>query len=194
MSSMLKRLQQVEALNVSLRKEVQEKTEQVALLKDQNKQLSMAASPDSFEKIANLTMERDRYKQQVEEMTKFLSDYGLKWVGGEGGMREGAFDAQSVKDELKFAGPSYRSNLPSEIDTDVLQRRIEELNFIAEKQRIATMGNGMKGFKILDDVPIFFFQNGLMIKGFPFYPYYSKQAQVSTTFFLPSFHPYPVTY
>ena len=41
------------------------------------------------------------------------------------------------------------------------------------------MGGNVKGFKILDDVPIFFFANGLMIKGFPFYPYYSKQAQVS---------------
>ena len=64
----------------------------------------------------------------------------------------------------------------------MLQRRIEELNFIAEKQRIQTMGpGGMKGFKQLDEVPIFFFANGLMIKGFPFYPYYSKQAQVSNS-------------
>lgn len=38
----------------------------------------------------------------------------------------------------------------------------------------------MKGFKAHDDVPIFFFANGLMIKGFPFYPYYAKQAQVSS--------------
>jgi len=28
--------------------------------------------------------------------------------------------------------------LPKEIDTEVLTRRIEELNFIAEKQRIVT--------------------------------------------------------
>lgn len=53
-------------------------------------------------------------------MTKFLSDYGLKWVGGEGGQREGKFDEQGIKDELKFKGPQYRSNLPAEIDTDVL--------------------------------------------------------------------------
>jgi UBX domain-containing protein 11 len=32
-----------------------------------------------------LKQERDKYKQQCAEMTKFLSDYGLKWVGGEGG-------------------------------------------------------------------------------------------------------------
>ena len=69
--------------------------------------------------------------------------------------------------------------MPKEIDTEVLQRRVEELNFIAEKQRMVTMRPGMKGFKVHDDVPIFFFANGLMIKGFSFYPYYSKQAQVS---------------
>ena len=117
-------------------------------------------------------------------MKKFLSDYGLKWVGGEGGQREGQFDSAAINEELKFQAPQYRSNLPKEIDTDVLQRRIEELNFIAEKQRMVTMRPGMKGFKVHDDVPIFFFANGLMIKGFQFYPYYSKQAQVSTNKFL----------
>ena len=38
-------------------------------------------------------------------MTKFLSDYGLKWVGGDGGQREGQFDNQAIKEELKFQGP-----------------------------------------------------------------------------------------
>lgn len=36
-------------------------------------------------------------------MTKFLSDYGLKWVGGEGGQRpEGQFDQAAIREELKF--------------------------------------------------------------------------------------------
>ena len=64
--------------------------------------------------------------------------------------------------------------MPKEIDTDVLSRRIEELNFIAEKQRMATIKGNMHGLVQHADVPIFFYQNGLMIKGFPFYPYYSK--------------------
>jgi len=34
-------------------------------------------------------------------MTKFLKDYGLKWVGGEGGQREGVFDAKGISEELK---------------------------------------------------------------------------------------------
>ena len=54
-------------------------------------------------------------------MTKFLADYGLKWVGGEGGQQnEGKFDSAAINEELKFQGPTYRTNLPKEIDTDVL--------------------------------------------------------------------------
>jgi len=110
-------------------------------------------------------------------MLKFLADYGLKWVGGEGGQHEGKFDKEALKEELKFQGPSYRNNLPKEIDTEILTRRIEELNFIAEKQMMVTLkgaGGNMKMFKKHDDVCIYFYQNGLMISGFPFYPYYSK--------------------
>jgi len=36
--------------------------------------------------------ERDKYKLQCDEMHTFLKDYGLTWVGGEGGQREGSLD------------------------------------------------------------------------------------------------------
>jgi hypothetical protein len=39
----------------------------------------------------------------------------------------------ALKQELSHEAPLYRGNLPMEIDTEVLTRRIEELNFIAEK-------------------------------------------------------------
>jgi hypothetical protein len=35
-------------------------------------------------------------------MHKFLADYGLKWVGGEGGQHEGSFDKKAISEELKF--------------------------------------------------------------------------------------------
>ncbi len=72
-------------------------------------------------------------------MLKFLADYGLKWVGGEGGQHDGQFDQQAINEQLNFQGPSYRNNLPKEIDTEVLNRRIEELNFIAEKTNIGVI-------------------------------------------------------
>ena len=85
--------------------------------------------------------ERDSCKQKVKDMEKFLADYGLVWVGKDGA-KEGQFDHNSVNQELQHKPPAYRNNLPSEIDTEVLTKRIEELNFIAEKQRIVKNRDG----------------------------------------------------
>jgi hypothetical protein len=43
---------------------------------------------------------------------------------------------------MNFKKPQYRNKLPKEIDMEVLTRRIEELNFIAEKQRIVKNRDG----------------------------------------------------
>ena len=110
-------------------------------------------------------------------MTQFLADYGLRWVGNDG-QREGKFDDKAINKELNHKAPQYRNNLPKEIDTEVLTRRIEELNFIAEKQKVVKNRDGLHQFIKVAEVNIFFFKNGLIIKGFPFYPYYSKEAQV----------------
>ena len=90
-------------------------------------------------------------------MEKFLADYGLTWVGadaqdkknkaqspkgqGKGSnlakepkqQHKGEFNSKAIDAELAHQAPAYRNNVPSEIDTEVLTRRIEELNFIAEK-------------------------------------------------------------
>lgn len=82
---MVKRLQQLEKLNQSLKSELKEKNDICYSLKEENKLLAQAASADSYKEIAKLTLERDKFKIQCTEMEKFLKDYGLKWVGGEGG-------------------------------------------------------------------------------------------------------------
>ena len=76
-------------------------------------------------------------------MKEFLADYGLKWVGKDG-QKQGQFNSKAVNEELKHAPPAYRNSLPSEIDTEVLTKRIEELNFIAEKMRIEKGKDGMR--------------------------------------------------
>ena len=101
LSSMAQRLSKLEAMNAALKNELREKNNHIVALEEDNRQLTMAASEDSIDQIAQLIVERDRYKQQVEEMTKFLQDYGLKWVGGEGGQREGSFDSKAITEELK---------------------------------------------------------------------------------------------
>jgi hypothetical protein len=52
----------------------------------------LLTSPEQVSQLESIKKERDTYKQQCEEMLAFLKDYGLKWVGGDGGQHEGAFD------------------------------------------------------------------------------------------------------
>ena len=79
-------------------------------------------------------------------MERFLTDYGLKWIGDDMPSEEARkdFKADDIKRELDHRAPEYRNKLPKEIDTAVLTRRIEELNFIAEKSRFVTNAYGMK--------------------------------------------------
>lgn len=55
----------------------------------------------------------------------------MTWVGEE--LPEGDFNFNQLDKEMQYKAPAYRNKLPAEIDTEVLTRRIEELNFIAEK-------------------------------------------------------------
>ena len=48
----------------------------------------------------------------------------------------------------------------------------------------------MKEFKVLDPLKIFFFKNGIILKGFVFQPYYSKQAQSILSDILDGYFPF----
>jgi hypothetical protein len=48
----------------------------------------------------------------------------------------------------------------------------------------------MKEFKKLDPVQIFFFKNGIIIKGFKFSPYYAKEAQSILSDILDGYFPF----
>ena len=124
-----------------MRLEAKEKTLQMNSLKTENERLRLANSSESVDNIAKLIVERDNYQKRCDQMEKFLSDYGLKWVGDDMPISKEAqkdFKADDIKRELDHRGPDYRNRLPKEIDTAVLTRRIEELNFIAEKSRFVT--------------------------------------------------------
>ncbi len=89
--------------------------------------------------------------------------------------------------------PAYRSNLPSEIDLNVIMRRIEELNFIAEKANIQKVvkKDGVHRLEKAKPVSIAFFRNGLAMKAAGgFHPYYSKQAQSILSDILDGYFPY----
>ncbi len=77
-------------------------------------------------------------------MKTFLGDYGLVWVGNDRKHKPTEQEIQKAKDAVDHP-PMASKALPKEIDTEVLTKRIEELNFIAEKQRIIK-NNGVSHF------------------------------------------------
>ena len=188
MSSMMGRLTALEGVNRSLKKEIQEKSVKIDSLEKENARLEASSNKEFHKKYLDLERERDQYKKQTEEMKQFLKDYGLKWVGNDS-KAEGEFDSEAVHQEISHQGPSYRNRLPPEIDTEILTRRIEELNFIAEKNKVENK-HGVNKISKHDHFPIWFFKNGLVLKGFPFYPYYSKEAQSVLSDILDGYFPY----
>ena len=71
-----------------------------------------------------------------------------------------------------------------------MKKRVEELNFVAERQYTATIEGNMKGLKSHSDVNIYLYQNGVRIEGYPFYEYESKQAQRVLGDILEGYFPY----
>lgn len=75
-----------------------------------------------------------------------MADYGLVWVGKDG--KHKPSDEEVKKAKKAAEAPSMASRaLPKEIDLDVLTKRIEELNFIAEKQVVVKNRDGLHQFQ-----------------------------------------------
>ena len=68
--------------------------------------------------------------------------------------------------------PKYNYNVPKEIDINIILRRIEELNFIMEKEDCTEVyqdPNGYHKIRKMEPLPIGFYKNGIALKGKYFY-------------------------
>lgn len=98
--------------------------------------------------------ENARLRSQVAEMEKFLSDYGLTWVGGSTNSQAGT-DSESTS-ASQIPPPLY--------DVDLLLKRMAELNRVMEEERgtIITKGNRAK-FSPPENVPITIYQDCIVV-------------------------------
>ena len=135
LSQMAQKLAKTEKVCEAQRKEIKEKvlfiqTEIIQKYAKDIDRLKTLTSPEQENAFKRLEDENTKLKQKCEEMEKFLSDYGLKWVGS---APEGQLDVKSIMQDIPGNEPLYKYNLPNEIDISVIERRIQELNMIAEK-------------------------------------------------------------
>ncbi|CAG9318495.1 prom [Blepharisma stoltei] len=188
LSQMAQKLSKVEKLSELQRKEIKEKSTIISGLQNEIETLKITSSPEYVDAYTKLQQENDRLRSQISEMEHFLSDYGLKWVGGQ---KEGNFDINSLKQDIGSNEPVYRYNLPREIDVIVLERRIQELNMIAEKDAARWVAEGaVHRFKAPESISIAFYKNGLILQGFQFKPYSSNEAQSILSDILDGYFPY----
>jgi len=188
MTAMASKLGKTEKVCEAQRKEIKEKTAKIAELEKKVKTFELAKAPEVLHTVEELQADNQALHGQIEEMKQFLHRYGVKWVGSQ---PQGSLDTQLLDQDLGGAEPRFRYNLPQEIDIRVLARRVQELNIIAEQDagRWVAQGN-VRQFKPLETVPIFFFQNGLILKGFPFRPYSSHHAQSLLSDLLDGYFPF----
>lgn len=113
-------------------------------------------------------------------MEKFLGDYGLKWVGSSAQeQNKKDFNVEGLHKDIDKSKPIYKSKLPKEIDINIIERRIDELNIIIAKEgesEIVRHKNGAHIFKKKEPIHIAFYKDGLIIQGYPFYKYSSREA------------------
>jgi len=106
------------------------KTEKLECINHELEIMKSICGQDQMKTIKELKDSNLRLEKENNEMKDFLRDYGLIWVGKDGQANKN-FDINAVKENLNQKGSLFRNNLPSEIDLEVIAKRIEELNFVA---------------------------------------------------------------
>jgi len=173
--SMVKRISMLEKTNLSQSREIIEKEKQIKILEEKvdiykKYQLNIKKSDEviQFEKKCQM------YEKQIYEMEKFLSDYGMVWVG----------DEKSSDDEhLKYSKCSKGTEVGKEEkffipNFDVIITNIQELNKIAGEgqHKIHKTVSGAT-LKVQETVPLKLFSNGILLFEGPFRPYTDNSTQ-----------------
>lgn len=131
-------------------------------------------SGKTYEEMQGIKKKNEELEKKVTEMEAYLKQYGLKWVGNK---VEGKLNDKAIKKEISDSKYPYR--LPSEVDIGTLKRRVDELNAGLLTEGMGTEIYSEKGvhkFRKAENLPIGFYANGIVIKGYNFYPYKSKES------------------
>ena len=160
--SVLTRLTDCEREIKTLRRQLAEKIQQVMSLEDENEALKTRVDEPEvfFEEMEFLRLENIELTQRLDEMEKFLSDYGLVWVGGANGKGSNgeAKDAESNGVAVTFHEFAAK--------VDALNQMIGD-----EPSRVVASGKQarlMRPTEIVEKIKSAFYRNGLMIKRGPF--------------------------
>lgn len=169
--------------------------------------LGLRAKHHLFEEIRSLRTERDHFKHQVNEMSKFLQDYGLTWVG-DSSKNEGSLEssrpqsgASGSQEDEACANPVPESRPMTattfSVDVQVMSSKVEGLNASVKQEgaRIVAsrVGGAVHARLVADEdppVPLTFFKDGVKLGRCSFEQYDTSGAQHLIRDILDGFFPY----
>lgn len=127
-------------------------------------------------------------------MERFLSDYGLQWVGEPMDQENSEEKTVSENDERdwmkakKFWKPGD-SFVPPEVDFDKLMASLQDLSELVEGEAQVTPVPGGARFRTLEPIPLKVYRNGIMMFDGPFRPFYDPSTQRCLRDILDGFFP-----
>ncbi|XP_077824518.1 UBX domain-containing protein 11 isoform X11 [Macaca mulatta] len=185
MASMTRKLWDLEQQVKAQTDEILSKDRKIAALEDLVQTLQPHPAEAALQRQEELETLCVQLQRQVREMERFLSDYGLQWVGepmdqedseNKTVSEDGERDWMTAK---KFWKPGD-SLAPPEVDFDRLLASLQDLSeLVVEGDTQVTPVPGGARLRTLEPIPLKLYRNGIMMFDGPFQPFYDPSTQVS---------------
>ncbi|XP_075408873.1 UBX domain-containing protein 11 isoform X3 [Tenrec ecaudatus] len=193
--SIAQRLQDLEQQVQAQALEIQSKDKKILSLEKLVQTLQQSQGKEALQQQEDLEMMCAQLQRQVDEMERFLGDYGLQWVGepmdqedseGQEVSEENQEDWMTVK---KFWKPGD-STAPPEVDFDRLLASLMDLSELAaEGETQVTAVPGGARLRPLEPIPLKLYRNGIVMFDGPFRPFHEPSTQRCLRDILDGFFP-----
>ncbi|XP_032969148.1 UBX domain-containing protein 11 [Rhinolophus ferrumequinum] len=175
--------------------EMLSKDRKIQALEELVETLQQQEGQTSLQRQEELEMMCMQLQQQVEEMERFLSDYGLQWVGDPVD-QEDPVDSTDSKDgrrdrmtAKKFWKPGD-SLVPPEVDFDRLLASLKDLSelVVDSDAQVMPEPSGTR-FHVNEPIPLKLYRNGIMMFDGFFRPFHDPSTQRCLRDILDGFFP-----
>ncbi|KAJ8340792.1 hypothetical protein SKAU_G00330830 [Synaphobranchus kaupii] len=180
MSTMMQKLRLLERKVCSQSVEIQSKEKKIALLQEKLRVLQKSKElPATSGRVVELEQTCHRLQSQVCEMERFLSDYGMVWVGNSSsGPQEEAEPKEEVQRGPHLRQPDVLEGRDFHMNFDLVVQSVRDLNVLAGEgvsHVQATPGGARLAHR--SPIPLSLFSNGILMFDGPFRPYQDPSTQ-----------------
>uniref|UniRef100_A0A8C8ZQ90 UBX domain-containing protein 11 n=1 Tax=Prolemur simus TaxID=1328070 RepID=A0A8C8ZQ90_PROSS len=195
MTAMTRKLQDLERQVKAQTDELLSKDQKISALEDLVQTLQQHQVEATLQRQEELETMCVQLQRQVGEMERFLSDYGMQWVGEP--MDQEDSESKIVPEDgqrdwmtaKKFWKPGD-SVVPPEVDFDRLLASLKDLSeLVVEGETQVMPVPGGARLRALEPIPLKLYRNGLMMFDGPFRPFCDPSTQRCLRDILDGFFP-----